>query len=201
MTEDVIETIEGPEATVLPLFGDDQPEEGKAPAYHTVLEVWREVLRPAAALSYEKVTPQYASKMLQSYAGLTFASTQELQDRYYQKIQQMADILDLEISGDKDCLSYSSPEEDVAENHTHYKSLLFKWQELLLQWELEWGCGDVDAAVELAAVSEIHKLFFSPTGLTAFLDNIRLELTEDDQEELAELLQEQRDAYTEGGRE
>jgi hypothetical protein len=199
--EEFVETIEGPEADVVPLFGDAEATEAEVPNYHTVLEVWREVLKPAAKLSYEKVTPQYASKMLATYPGLDYPACQDLQDRYYLKIQQLADVLDLEISGDSDCLTFDTPEDDVAENFTHYKSVLFKWQELFLQWELEWGCGDTDAAVELAAISEIHKLFFGPTGITAFLDNIRLELTEADQEELAELLQEQRDAYTEGGRE
>jgi hypothetical protein len=199
-TEEYTETIElsdQDQEDIAKLYALPTAEE-EVPVQHTILEVWREVLAPAQKLAGEKVTPQYASKMVATYPGLTLADCREVQARYYAKIGQLAEILDLEISSDPDCLSYlDAPEEDAAENAYHYKGLLITWQQLFLQWELEWTCTDPDAAAELAAISEVHKLFFGPTGLTQHLDNIRLEYTEDDAATLAEVLQEQREAYTE----
>ena len=199
MTEEYTESIELSEqdqADIIQLYGEpDGGPAGEIPAYHTILEVWRAVLEPAAELAKEKVTPQYASKMVATYAGLTLADCKDLQASYYAKIGQLAEILDLEIKSDPDCLSYSEPEDDAEENAYHYKGLLLTWQQLFLQWELEWTCTDEGAGVELAAISEVHKLFFGQTGLTQHLDNIRLEYTEDDQAELAEALQEQRDQF------
>lgn len=181
------------------LFAEpDGVEATEAPAFHTVLEVWREVLRPASALAGEKVTPAYAGKMVQSYPGIGFADVQELQARYYAKIEQLLDILHLEISTDDNCLVYTDPAEDAAENAHHYKNLLATWQLLFQQWELEWDCTDPAAAVELAAWSEVYKMFFGPTGITQFLDNIKLEYTEDDSATLSELLQDQREEFLAG---
>lgn len=163
------------------------------PVFHPVLEVWREVLRPAAAEASKKVTPQWASRMVASYNGLTYPEMNEVRDRYYGKIQELAAILDFEISTDEDCLSYDKPEEDAEHNSHHYKNLLMQWQLAFLQWELDWDCTDEHAVAELAAISEVHKMFFSQTGISAYLDQIRFEYTESDQAELAAALEELRE--------
>jgi hypothetical protein len=168
-------------------------EEGVEPEFHTVLEVWREVLSNGPELSKEKVTPQWATKIVSGYPGITFADMEDVQARYFGKIAELANVLDLEIKSDKDCLTYSTFEEDRVENSHHYKNLLRDWQLSFLQWELDWSTISHDAAVELAAISEVHKMFFGPTGLTAYLDNIQFEFTEQDQQDLAEALMELRD--------
>lgn len=170
---------------------------GDLPEFHPVLHVWRAVLEPARELRKEKVTPQYASKMVQSYPGLTYPDTAELQDRYYAKVIELLEILEFEIGSDAECLSPASPEEDVAENSDHYRAMLLTWQQAFLQWELEWTCTDADAAIELAAISEVHKMFFGQTGLTAFLDNIKFEYTEADSASLSQALDEQRARFFE----
>lgn len=169
-------------------------EEGKAPEFHPVLEVWQEVLRPAADLADEKVTPQWASKMVAMYPRLEFGDMNDMQRRYFTKLEELGQILATEISSDTDCLSWSTPEADATENGKHYRNLLRDWQLQFLQWELDWDTTDPQAAVELAAISEVHKMFFSETGITAYLDNIKFEYTEADQRELAEALAELRDA-------
>ena len=163
------------------------------PAYHPVLEVWREVLRPAAAEATKRVTPQWANRIVASYSGIDFADMERVRDSYFGKIAQLGAILEQEIDGDDECLNPATPEEDVAENAHHYKNLLLNWQLQFLQWELEWECTSPDAAVELAAISEVHKMFFSATGVTAYLDNIRFEFTEDDQADLGAALEELRE--------
>ena len=162
---------------------------GELPNFHPILQVWREVLKPARDEQARKVSPQYANRMIQSYTGLDFADMNDLRDGYFGKIIELLEILEAEIATDSDCLSYSTPEEDVAENSVHYKQLLTDWQLRFLQWELDWTCTDENAAVEIAAISEVHKMFFGPTGLTAFLDNIRFEFTEADQAELSAALE------------
>ena len=99
-------------------------------------------------------------------------------------------VLDNEISTDDQCLTYTEPAEDAKENSHHYKNLLLQWQLMFLQWELEWDPTTPYAAIELGAISEAHKMFFGQTGITAFLDNIGFEYTEDDQQVMQETLAE-----------
>jgi hypothetical protein len=167
--------------------------EGAEPEFHPVLEVWREVLSNGPELAKEKVSPQWASKIVGTYSGVTFADMEDVQEGYFGKIAELAKILDIEIASDKECLTYRSAAEDALENGPHYKNLLRDWQLTFLQWELDWNCRDAMAAVELAAISEVHKMFFGPTGLTAYLDNIKFEYTEQDQMDLADALVELRD--------
>jgi hypothetical protein len=163
-------------------------EEGAEPEFHTVLEVWREVLSNGPELAKEKVTPQWASKIVGTYQGVTFADMEDVQAGYFALIGELAALLDAEIKTDKDCLSYTTAEDDVENNATHYKNLLRDWQLAFLQWELDWDTKDPYAAAQLASISEVHKMFFGQTGLTAYLDNIKLEYTEADQEELGRAL-------------
>lgn len=190
MTEPVesIELSEQDEKDIAKLL-----EENAEPEFHPVLEVWREVLANGPELAKEKVSPQWASKIVATYAGVAFKDMEDVQAQYFDKIAELAKILDLEIATDAECLTYRSPEVDKEENAAHYKNLLRDWQLTFLQWELDWNCRDPYAAVELAAISEVHKMFFGPTGLTAYLDNIQFEFTEQDQTDLAEALMELRD--------
>lgn len=169
------------------------------PSFHTVLEVWRETLRPAGDLRGEKVTPQYASRMLASYNGLTFKDMPALQDRYYSKILELLDVLDTLIADDPDCLTYTNAEDDAENNGRHYKRLLTEWQLMFLYWELDWDTTAKDAAIELTALSEVHKAFFGPTGLTQFLESIPFEMTEADGEEINAAFDELREGYAKGG--
>lgn len=166
--------------------------DGEAPKFHTILEVWNEVLKPAAAESLKKVTPQWASKMVQSYTQLHFYDMLELRDRYYSKLEALHVTLREHIEGDSDCLTYATAEEDVQHNGHHYRELLTEWQLQFLQWELEWDCMSEFAAPEMAAISEVHKIMFSDMGLLAFLEQIKFEFTEQDQAALAEALQARR---------
>lgn len=191
MTDQPVESIElstQDEEDLAMLMAD-----GKEPEFHPVLEVWREVLANGPELAKEKVTPQWASKIVATYAGVSFADMEEVQASYFDKIGELANILDIEIASDKDCLTYRTSAEDAENNSLHYKNLLKDWQLTFMQWELDWNCLSSLAAVELAAISEVHKMFFGPTGLTAYLDNIKFEFTEDDSNLLAEALTELRD--------
>jgi hypothetical protein len=167
-------------------------EGGPAPSFHPVLQVWQRVLEPAAGeAKTEKVTPQYATRILQSYPGLTYADMVDVRDLYYGKILELSAILDAEIGTLEQPFEYfDKPEVDAEENATHYKALLTDWQKQFLTWELAWDCTSPTAAAEVAAISEVHKMFFGPTGIVAYLDNIKLEFTEDDQAALAAELEE-----------
>jgi hypothetical protein len=63
------------------------------------------------------------------------------------------------------------------------------WQITVLGWELDWDCMDPDAPAELAAISEVHTMFFGEVGLTALLDEIPFEFTDMHREALALALQ------------
>ena len=160
-----------------------------APSYHPILQIWREVLKPGHDERLEPITAGFANKIVSSYREITFADMGEYRDRYFDKIAELETILLEEIASDEDCLTYTSPEEDVEHNSQHYKNLLLNWQLAIVQWEKEWDFSAPDAGVEIAAISEVHKMFFSDTGLTAFLDNIQFQFTDADRQELAEAIQ------------
>jgi hypothetical protein len=109
-----------------------------------------------------------------------------VRDLYYGKIIELADILDVVISQmDHPFEYYDSAEVDSEENGPLYRTLLTEWQKQFLTWELSWDCTSPEAAAEVAAISEVHKMFFGQTGIVAYLDNIKLEFTEADQAALA----------------
>lgn len=196
------ETIETPEipdtaAEVIDMF--NRGAEPEAPAYHTILEVWREVLVPATVEATKKPAPPWAAKMVQLYPQLSYPDCVDLRDRYFAKLQSIRDIIDLEIAANPGCLDYTTAEDDVAENTEIYESILMTWQALVLQWELEWDCTATGAAAELASISEAHKTMFGDSGrsgLSAFLDNIKFEYLESTQATISEALTELRDNYT-----
>lgn len=180
---DSVELTEQDKADLASLHA--MPEVPEDFEYHPILMVWREILKPARTEASKKVTPQWASRIVAQYQGVTFADMLEFQARYYGKIEELFQMLLDEIATDENCLVYDSPEEDLAENIGHYKNLLRDWQVRFMAWEVAWDCGDPAAGVELAAISEVHKAFFGQTGLTQFLDNIKLELDEAWQAELS----------------
>lgn len=185
------EVIEGPDLSdkdrvdlaSLGLRPDDEEM-----VYHTILEAWREVLTPAAAERGKVVTPQWANRMLATYMGLEYRDMETFRDLYYDRINELLVILREEIASDPDCLNWATPEEDSVENSHHYKNLLLHWQLAILSWEMEWRCTDDDAAVSIAVLSEVHKMFLGAQGLTAWLENIKFEFTEADQETLSAAL-------------
>jgi hypothetical protein len=163
------------------------------PQFHTVLEVWREVLKPAEAERTKRVTPQWANRIVGAYQGITFADMEGFRDLYFGRLGELNQILLDEIASDEDCLTYATAEEDLENNHGHYKALLFNWQLHFMGWELAWECTSATAEIELAVISEIHKMFFGDTGITPFLESIRFEFTDADQHELTAALEALRD--------
>lgn len=187
-----IETIELPvtehdEADIIKMFGG--PNDGE-PEHRTILEVWREVLAPAETERNHKVAPQWAINMLSSHTGLTFADLNTLRDSYFDKIISLAAILTEEIATDAECLLRHSVEDDLVYNAQHYKNLLTNWQLQFMAWELEWDTAGPTAAAELAAMAEVHKMFFGQLGLVPHLSSINFDqvYTETDQAELTEAL-------------
>ena len=181
--------------TTMPEFEtvDDLVADAAANAgYHTILEIWREVLKPAQTERLKKITPQWANRIVTTYTEMTFGDMMTFRDLYFGKIAELEDILLGEISDDDECLNMATPEEDVEENSHHYSNILTNWQKTFLTWELEWDCADPDASIELAAISEVHRMFFDQNGITALLDQIKFEFTDNDRDLLAAELEDLR---------
>lgn len=181
-----------------PLSATDQAEldalVAEPPSYHTILEVWNEILKSAEAEadSLQPIGPGWASKITTMYPQITFRQMTEFKKRYFGKILEFKRILENEIASDPDCLTHLDAESDSTENAAHYKNMLLLWQQQIVQWEINWDCEDEYAAVELGAISEVHKMFFNEKGITAYLDNIGFQFTEDDQLVLQQALAEMR---------
>lgn len=161
---------------------------GEEPTYHPILHVWKVVLEPAHEEAKAKVTPQYANRIISSYRDISFGDMIAFRDLFYAKIIELEEILLQVIDSDEKCLSYDSPEEDKEKNSHHYRKVLLEWQRRFMEWELAWDTLSPTAALEMAAISEVHNFCFSATGLTAQLQNIQFEYTEQHQAEVAEVL-------------
>jgi hypothetical protein len=175
-------TIEG-ELTVEDIIAD-----ANKAAYHTILEVWREVLKPAKGEMSKRITPQWATRIVNQYHGVSYADMPAFRELYFGKILHLAEILDDEIAQDDECLNLTTAEEDVEHNTSHYLNVLFSWQMQFMQWEIEWDSTSPTAGIEVAALAEVHKMFFDPQGLTALLDQINFQFTDTDRDTLGELL-------------
>lgn len=172
------------------------PEE--APQFHPILHVWRVVLEPAESERTAHITPQWASRIVNTYPGLTFADMPTFRDAYFDKVADLKKILDFEIESDDECLNVTTPEEDVEHNSDHYINILTNWQLTVLDYELDWDCAADWAAADLAATAEVHRMFFGETGLTALLDQIQFEFTDLHREMLANTLEAHKQSRQEG---
>lgn len=181
MTDEPLETIELPgddAADLARLYAE--PDGDDTVEFNPILKIWREVLRPAAEERYSKVSPQWANRIVSQYPQMRYTDMELYRDRYFGHLVDLAEILNIEIASDPDCLTYTDMKDDAEHNAVHYMNLLLLWQMAVLQWEMDWECTAPDSAIEIAAISEVHKMFFGPTGMTQFLDNIGFEFTDDD---------------------
>lgn len=165
------------------------------PPFHTILEVWREVLSPAEKERNASITPQWASRICSKYGQLTYADMPVFRDWYFDSIAELRDILLAEISLDDESLNQATAEEDAEHNGAHYLNVLTNWQLAVLRWELEWDCTHPEAAASLAAIAEVHAMFFGEVGLTSLLDQIPFQFTEEDQKNLGQALQEFKEGW------
>lgn len=195
------ENLEGPTGTITDeAISDFMDRGGEEPTFHPILKVWQAVLEPAREELGKKVSPQWAVRICSTYREVDFAHIPVFQKRYFELLLKLADVVDAEIETDDQCLTWTTPEEDVEHNSHHYRRVLTEWQKLILGRELEWEPTDKYAGVEIAVLSEVHKLFFANgTGITAYLDNIRFQFTEADQAALAAELDELRDEVLKEG--
>lgn len=186
--------------TTIPEFDNVQDildQANETPAYHAILEVWKAILAPAAEEALKKVTPQWANRICTTYREVDFADMGEFKARYFGKIAELEGILLAEIASDDECLNVLETTEDVERNTHHYINVLTDWQKTFLQWELDWDWADVNAPVELAAIAEVHRMFFDANGITTLLDQINFEFTDADRDVLAAELEDLRASQAE----
>lgn len=145
--------------------------------YHTVLQLWREVMTSAQTPTIRRISPQWAARIVTSYPGLTFRDMPLFRDRYLERIGELLTILEDLIDQDPRCLEPSTPAEDVQENGDRYLEIITEWQKKILGWELDWDCMG-DAAADLASFSEVHRTIFGQEGFASLLDSIGFEFTD-----------------------
>lgn len=189
--EESFEMSDVDKADVLKLLGGG---DGPEVEYHTLLQIWRDVLNGSRDAISRTVTPNWAVRMTTAYPQIAVQEMNIYRDAYFAKIEQLEEILLFEIETDPLCLQHTTREDDLEKNRLHYVNLIKDWQLAILAWEMEWDCTTEDAHIQIGAISEAHKFFFGPTGITGFLDQIGFQHTESDQEELFDLFNELREA-------
>lgn len=158
------------------------------PIKHTVLEMWLKILLPSRDERGSRITPQQATRLIGTYPGLTFKDLPRFQELFYDLVEEMLSLLETVIESDSEALNRTGEGEDAEENASLYHLLVVEWQKIILREELDWKPTDDDAAERLAAMAEVHRMFFDRTGLTALLDEIKFEFTDADRENLSEEL-------------
>jgi hypothetical protein len=183
------------ESTEEQLTVDDILNDGVV-EYHAILQVWQEVLESSKMVRQERITPQWALRVVTTHADVHFSDMTDYRDLYYQSIDELADALRTEIETDDECLKITTPEEDAERNTFHYLNVIISWQKIILTWELDWDVDDIDAPVRLAVISDVHKMFFGEVGLTSLLDQINFDFSEDSQDLLRAELEELKQNWT-----
>lgn len=158
--------------------------------HRPILEVWREVLEGGRAEAKHRISPAWASRITSMYPQVKVQDMATFKDQYFGKIEELHQHLLFVMETDKKITQQTTIAEDLEHNRVHYIQVITLWQTAVLNWELEWDCTDVDAHVELAAISEAHKFFFGAQGLIALLEQIELKFTEDDTADLMAVLEE-----------
>lgn len=165
-------------------------------SYHSILQVWRAILEPAEeGLLKDPITPMWASKIVGSYQGVVFSDMPHMKKRYYERIVELRDILDGFITADDECLNVLDEKEDLEHNRATYLEVLLQWQLAIATWELEWDCMNPYAGAEIAAIAEVQQMFFGSQnrqGLTAYLESIKLDLTDEDRANWTETIENHR---------
>jgi len=183
MTDQPSETIEIPD-NIEELF----PKRDEEAPYRTLLEAWRALLSSAREIPDDPISPQWATKIVQTYPEVRFKDVEDIHVGVFHVTAELADILDEVIASDDECLKRTSAEEDAQENAHLYRRCLIDWQVFFVEREALWSPSQKNAAVQLAVLSEVQQMFFGPTGLIGHLDTIGFQYTEDDREELTKAL-------------
>ena len=172
---------------------NDQAEELP---FNPICRIWQEVLSNAEAVRDERITPQWAARVISSHKDIHFDDMPDYRDLYYARILQLREVLDGEIEASPECLNATTADEDLELNTILYINVIIGWQKTILSWELDWDCTHADAAIDLATIIELHKMFFDPTGLASLLDQINFEFSETNQELLTAELEEMKSEWT-----
>lgn len=183
MTDQPIETVEAPD-NIAELF----PEQTEEKPYRTLLELWRALLSSAREIPDEPISPQWATKIVQTYPEIRFKDVEDVHVGVFTMTAALADILDEVIASDEECLNRADAQEDAQENAALYRRCLIDWQVYFIEHEAQWSPSQKNAATQLAVLSEVQQMFFGQTGLVGHLDTIGFQYTEDDQEELTKAL-------------
>lgn len=164
---------------------DDLPEspaEGNEVTHRPILRVWAELLSNAEADRETKISPQWATKVVQSYAGIDFDAVSTVHDYFYDNIEELRQILlsELETVEPGKLSAITDAKTDAEELYEHYLNVLLNWQLAFTQWEKDWDIELACPAEDLAAIGLTHNMFLGQTGLVNLLGTISLDIAEDD---------------------
>lgn len=157
--------------------------------YRTLLSTWEHLLTDAQRLAAVPVRVPVATRMLGAYLGLTFADLEPLNARYYEHVAAMLEVLQMEIAAAPEAtFQVTTAEEDGNDNRGIYKAVIYNWRLYLHEVELSWRAGSETAAIDVAVLGELTSTFFSQNGLVSLLENLMVEFSEEENDELHALL-------------
>lgn len=190
---EVTETIESPDEVIAEAnkIYADLKGESQEPPHVVLLKVWLTLLLDGLKTRFEKPTLRWANRIVASHPGMTFASVLHFRDRYFDRLEEAAKILQAVIDRDPGCTDATlSREDDRKRNAAAYLEVLQLWNLSQLAQDFEWDPADPHAAASAAAASEAQRLLLSENGLLGHLESIGVEFTEADQTSLGEAMAE-----------
>lgn len=138
----------------------------------TLLETWDKLLESAATVREERIAPDVAVKIVQSWPELKYSDLPAYNELFFSHVEEAHRILKEEIAKNDNCLL--NVDNDAEENGDIYRELIFLWQKHFLEVSHEWDPASVDAAVALAAMGRAQSFLFEPgRGLINHLDHLK----------------------------
>lgn len=182
---------------VTTLFGDEKTE-GAAPppedpTYHSILEVWRNMLDPEHQDRGRAPTPDWCAVLIARWPFLRFADCGIVQAEYFRIFDNVHAVLAQVFEDNPQAFEAETREEDI-ENKELYVFLLKEFQKALFVTQSEWSFDDPEAGAKMAALGEAQQQILGKDGLASYLGVIGLPFTQEEQDAMNQELTEFRES-------
>lgn len=150
----------------------------EAPAKHTILKVWKEILSNVDKSAAEKVSMDMALRLLRSYPFLTMAHTHEVHQELHEILAEARNILDVVLEQHPKAID--QVEDDGQSNREAYLNIVLLWQQMLQERQREWDPRNDFAEAEAAGYVEAFSMLVGQNGLLPQLDSIDFQPKEEE---------------------
>ena len=149
----------------------------------SLLEMWSVVLSNIDAEQGSKISPQAAMGVLSKWPTLTMRDVPLYVSHYYDLLSEYRDVLGKVVEHNPKAYLHTG-EKDPELNRALYFEVVGRWQKTQREIEEAWSVESETAAIELAALADSTNFILGATGLVAHLEQLGLEPSEEELEQI-----------------